>query len=114
MTAGHRGLDNLTLIVDRNRFQQGDAITNTVNLDPLADKWRAFGWAVKEIDGHNYDALLDTFEQLPVEAGKPTCIIAHTHKGKGVSFMEDKAAWHHKVPSKDELSAALKELEEAV
>lgn len=114
MTAAHRGLDNLTLIVDRNRFQQGDATANTVDLDPLADKWRAFGWAVQEVDGHDYNALLDAFEQLPVEKGKPTCIIAHTHKGKGVSFMEDKAIWHHKVPSKDELVAALKELEEAL
>lgn len=114
MTAGHRGLDNLTVIVDRNRLQQGDSTANTVELDPLAEKWNAFGWAVKEVDGHDFDVLLDTFEQGPLVAGKPTCIIAHTHKGKGVSFMEDKAAWHHKVPSKDELAKALKELENAL
>lgn len=114
MTAGHRGLDNLTVIVDRNRLQQGDATARTVDLDPLADKWRAFGWAVKEVDGHAYGAMLDIFDQLPGEKGKPTCVIAHTHKGRGVSFMEDQAAWHHKVPSKDELAQALKELEEAV
>ncbi len=114
MTAGHRGLDNLTVIVDRNRLQQGDAVANTVRLDPLADKWRAFGWAVAEVDGHDYDALLDVFGGLPLETGKPTCIIAHTHKGKGVSFMEDKAGWHHRVPTADELQKALAELEAAV
>ncbi|MDZ4698347.1 MAG: transketolase [Rhodothermales bacterium] len=114
MTAGHRGLDNLTVIVDRNRLQQGDSTINTVDLDPLADKWRAFGWAVTEVDGHDYEALLDAFERLPLTDGKPTCIIAHTHKGKGVSFMEDKAAWHHKVPSHEQLRAAMQELEDAV
>ncbi len=111
MTAGHRGLDNLTLIVDRNQLQQGDAIDNTVRIDPLADKFRAFGWSVAEVAGHDYSALLDLFKAQPNEAGKPSCIIAHTHKGKGVSFMEDRAEWHHKVPSKDELERALQELE---
>ncbi len=114
MTAGHRGLDNLAVIIDRNRFQQGDATENTVGLDPLSDKWRAFGWVVEEVNGHDYEALLDVCVQLPIKKGKPTCIVAHTQKGKGVSFMENKAAWHHKVPSMDELTAALIELEEAL
>lgn len=113
MTAGHRGLDNLTVIVDRNRLQQGDAIDNTVRLDPLADKFTAFGWSVVEVDGHDVAALMETFDRLPAEKGKPTFVIAHTHKGKGVSFMEDQAHWHHKVPSEDELARALKELEAA-
>jgi transketolase len=113
MTAGHRGLDNLAVIVDRNRLQQGDSTANTVDLDPLADKWRAFGWAVHEVDGHDIGALLDTFERLPLEPGKPSCVIAHTRKGKGVSFMEDKAAWHHKVPSREQMLAAMNELENA-
>ena len=110
MTAGHRGLDNLTVIVDRNRFQQGDATESTVRLDPLADRWRAFGWAVTEVDGHDHAALLDLFHRLPLEQGKPSCIIAHTVKGKGVSFMEDRVEWHHKVPSRDQLARALEEL----
>jgi transketolase len=112
MTAGHRGLDRLTVVVDRNRFQQGDATENTVTLDPLADRWRAFGWAVAEVDGHDHAALLDLFGRLPLEPGKPTCVIAHTVKGKGVSFMENRAEWHHKVPSREQLALALRELEE--
>ena len=110
MLAGHRGLDRLTVIVDRNRFQQGDATERTVRLDPLADRWRAFGWAVAEVDGHDHAALLDLFGRLPLESGKPTCVIAHTVKGKGVSFMEDRAEWHHKVPTRDQLASALEEL----
>jgi transketolase len=112
MAAAHYELDNLTVIVDRNQLQQGDRTENTVKLEPLADKWRAFGWAVAEVDGHDYNALLDTFERLPLTAGKPTCVIAHTHKGKGVSFIEDQVGWHHRVPTAEELNAALQELSE--
>jgi transketolase len=111
MTAAHYGLDNLTLIVDRNRIQQGAPTEETVRLEPLADRFRAFGWAVEEVDGHNQDALLDVFGRVPFVAGKPNCVIAHTHKGNPVSFMLDRAEWHHKVPSDDQLAAALKELE---
>jgi transketolase len=113
MAAAHYELDNLTVIVDRNRLQQGDRTENTVRLEPLADKWRAFGWAVAEVDGHEYDALLDAFERLPLSPGKPTCLIAHTRKGKGVSFMEDQVGWHHRVPTAEELALALRELSEA-
>ncbi len=112
MSAAHYKLDNLTVIVDRNRLQQGDWTEQTMHLEPLADKWRAFGWSVTEVDGHNIGKLLDTFSQLPFAAGKPNCIIAHTHKGQGVSLMRDKAAWHHKVPNAEELAIALKELDE--
>jgi transketolase len=112
MSAAHYKLDNLTVIVDRNRLQQGDWTEQTMHLEPLADKWRAFGWSVSEVDGHNIGQLLDTFDRIPVEAGKPNCVIAHTHKGQGVSLMRDKAAWHHKVPNADDLAQALKELEE--
>jgi len=112
MSAAHYKLDNLTVIVDRNRLQQGDWTEQTMHLEPLADKWRAFGWSVLEVDGHSMLQLLQTFSRLQVEAGKPNCIIAHTHKGQGVSFMRDRAAWHHKVPSAEELAKALKELEE--
>ena len=113
MAAAHYRLDNLTLIVDRNRLQQGDATELTMRLEPLADKWRAFGWAVAEVDGHDIAQLLATFSAVPLAAGQPTCIIAHTHKGQGVSFMRDQAAWHHRVPDASELAAALAELEEA-
>ncbi len=112
MSAAHYKLDNLTVIVDRNRLQQGAGTEETMQLEPLADKWRAFGWAVAEVDGHDIAQLLETFGRAPFEAGKPSCIIAHTHKGQGVSFMQDKAAWHHKVPNAEELATALKELEE--
>ena len=112
MAAAHYKLDNLTVIVDRNRLQQGDWTEQTMHLEPLADKWRAFGWSVTEVDGHNIGKLLDTFGQIPFAAGKPNCIIAHTHKGQGVSLMRDKAAWHHKVPNAEELAIALKELDE--
>jgi transketolase len=110
MAAAHYKLDNLTLIIDRNGLQQGDTTERTMRLDPLADKWRAFGWAVREVDGHDHAALLDTFAALPLAAGQPSCIIAHTHKGQGVSFMRDRAAWHHRVPSDQEYVLAAEEL----
>lgn len=113
MTAAQYSLDNLVLIVDRNRIQQGDFTENTIKMDPLEDKWRAFGWAVDEIDGHDYGALLRRFQTLPIEPGKPTCIIAHTIKGHGVSFMENKPEWHHGVPTAEQLAAAKAELMEA-
>jgi transketolase len=112
MAAAHYGLDSLTVLVDRNRFQQGDATERTVQLDPLGDKWRAFGWAVREVDGHDHAALLATLGGLPFETGRPSCIIANTCKGKGVSFMEDRAEWHHRIPTDEQLTAALGELGE--
>ena len=114
MAGAHYQLDNLTVIVDRNRLQQGAGTEETMRLEPLADKWRAFGWSVTELDGHDYGQLLDTFARVPFEQGKPNCIIAHTHKGQGISFMQDKVAWHHKVPNAEELAMALAELEEVV
>lgn len=113
MTAAQYDLDNLVLIVDRNRIQQGDFTENTIKMDPLADKWRAFGWAVDEVDGHDYGALVQRFQTLPIDPGKPTCIIAHTIKGHGVSFMENKPEWHHGVPTAEQLAAAKAELMEA-
>jgi transketolase len=110
MSAGQFRLDTLTLIVDRNRLQQGDTTENTVTLDPLADRFRAFGWRVVEVDGHDVDSLLRTFAALPVDAGWPTAVIAHTIKGRGVSFIENRVEWHHRVPTDDELALALAEL----
>ena len=114
MAGAHYQLDNLTVIVDRNRLQQGAGTEETMRLEPLADKWRAFGWSVTELDGHDYGQLLDTFARVPFEQSTPNCIIAHTHKGQGISFMQDKVAWHHKVPNAEELAMALAELEEVV
>ena len=114
MAASQFGLDNLTVIVDRNRLQQGEETERTVALEPLAERWRAFGWAVKEIDGHDIAALVDTLRSVPFESGRPSCLIARTRKGCGVSFMEDRVEWHHRVPTAEELAAALRELGEAI
>ena len=108
MYAGHRGLANLTAVVDRNRLQQGARTEDTNTLEPLGDKWRAFGWEVMEVNGHDYAALLDAFEAPRI--GKPRMLIANTKKGKGVSFIEDRVEWHHKVPSADQMVQALEEL----
>jgi len=111
MAAGHFGLDALTVIVDRNGLQLGDATERTMALEPLADRWRAFGFGVAEVDGHDVAALVERFETLPIEPGRPSCVIAHTRKGRGVSFMEDRCEWHHRVPTDAELAQALDELE---
>lgn len=108
MCAGHRGLDNLVAIVDRNRLQQGARTEDTNRLDPLDDKWRAFGWDVVMVDGHDHAALYEAF--TTPHPGKPRCVIANTIKGKGVSFMEDRVEWHHKVPTPEQVELALKEL----
>lgn len=110
MTAQHYGLDNLVLIVDRNRIQQGDFTETTIRMEPLGARFTAFGFAVEEIDGHNHAALLYRFTHLPLERGKPTCIIANTIKGRGVSFAENKPAWHHGVPTMEQLVLAASEL----
>jgi transketolase len=111
MAAGHFGLDQLTLIVDRNRLQQGDATETTMRLDPLADRCRAFGWAVHEAAGHDHGALLRELSSVPFETGRPSCLIANTHKGHGVSFMRDGVAWHHRIPNASEYALARQELE---
>jgi len=111
MLAGHRGLDNLTLIIDRNRLQQGATVAETNTLEPLADKWRAFGWGVTEVNGHDHGALLGILRSGPVEQDKPTCIIAHTVKGNGVSFMENEVKWHHGVLNQGHFDQAMAELQ---
>jgi len=109
MAAGHRKLGNLTLIVDRNTLQQGARVADTNDLEPLPDKFRAFNWDVVEADGHDHAALLGQFAPRP-RVGKPLCVIAHTVKGKGISFMEDQVGWHHGVPTKAQWEQALNEL----
>jgi transketolase len=113
MAAAHFRLENLTVIVDRNGLQLGDTTERTIALEPLSDRWRAFGWAVAEVDGHDIAALAARLATLPLERGRPSCVIAHTHKGRGVSFMEDRAEWHHRVPTDEELAMALRELDGA-
>ncbi len=110
MTAGNRKVRNLTLIVDRNRLQQGAGTEETNGLDPLDDKYRAFGWEVVELDGHDHKALYDVLGAPVGSREKPLCVIANTVKGKGVSFMENKAKWHHGVPNGAEFEQAMREL----
>jgi transketolase len=112
MTAAHYGLDNLSVTIDRNGLQQGDRTEGTVKLEPLGEKWRAFGWSVREVDGHDHAALLAAYDAVPFEKGRPSCLLARTVKGRGVSFIQDQAGWHHRVPTKDELAKALAELVE--
>ncbi len=113
MAAAQFGLDNLTVIVDHNRLQQGARLAETNNLAPLADKFEAFGWTVREVDGHDIAALADVLDSSGIESGKPSCVIAHTNKGQGISFMQDRVEWHHKVPSREQFEQALAELEGA-
>jgi len=108
MTAGHRKLANLTAVVDRNRLQQGARTEETSALDPLDDKFRAFGWDVVMLDGHDHLALLDAF--TAPRGDRPTCVIANTTKGRGVSFMEDRVEWHHRVPTPAQIELAAAEL----
>jgi transketolase len=108
MTASHYGLDSLTAVVDRNRLQQGDRTEETKRLEPLGERWRSFGFEVRDVDGHDHAALLDAFAAST--SGLPVVVIANTIKGKGVSFMEDRTEWHHKVPDPAQVQAALQEL----
>jgi transketolase len=108
MIAGHRRLGRLTVIVDRNRLQQGQGTEETSGLDPLPEKWTAFGWDVFEADGHDHAQLLDVLGSEPGD--RPRCVIANTTKGKGVSFMENQAKWHHGVPTDAQYAQAMEEL----
>lgn len=108
MSAAHYRLDNLTAIVDRNRLQQGARTEDTNGLDPLDEKLLAFGYELRIIDGHDYVQLIDALR--PSTSGKPVGIIANTIKGRGVSFIEDRVEWHHKVPTAEQVELALEEL----
>lgn len=110
MCANQYGLDNLIAVVDRNRLQQGATTEATMDLDPLSDKARAFGFTVIEIVAHDFDQILDAFTKPPVP-GTPTLIIAHSHKAYPISFAMDKAGWHHHVPDDAEIDGILTELE---
>lgn len=110
MAGGHYRLDNLVGIVDRNRLQISGNTENVMTLESLSDKWRAFGWEVKEIDGNNIMEVVEALKAVPFKSGKPNLIISNTVKGKGVSFMENVAKWHHGVPSSEQYEQAIKEL----
>jgi transketolase len=107
--APHHKLDNLVVIIDRNKLQSIHSTEDTLGLEPFVDKWQAFGWNVIEVDGHNHEQLLNACESSVV--GKPLCIVANTTKGKGVSFMENQVLWHYRSPQGEEYDAAINELE---
>jgi len=108
--AAHAKLDNLTVIVDHNKLQAMDKLDEIVSLGSFTEKWKAFGWAVEEVDGHDIDALRVVFKRLPLEKERPNCIIAHTVKGKGISFMENVPIWHYRQPGTREMELACDEL----
>lgn len=110
MQAAHRKLDNLVAIVDLNGLQIDGKVSDVKCVCPVDEKFRSFGWNVINVDGHNFEELTTAFDEAKKCGGVPTAIIAHTHKGKGVSFMEDNAGWHGKAPSDEELAAAIEEL----
>ncbi len=111
MAAVHLSLSNLTAIIDYNKVQQSGHIHEMMGLEPLAEKWRAFGWAVHEIDGHDMGEIVDVLDALPLEADKPSLVIAHTIKGKGASFAEDTYLWHNNAVTDEVYEKALAELE---
>lgn len=110
MQAAHRKLDNLVAIVDLNGLQIDGKVSDVKCVCPVDEKFRSFGWNVISVDGHNFEELTTAFKEAKSSEDVPTAIIAHTHKGKGVSFMEDNAGWHGKAPSDEELAAAIEEL----
>ncbi|MFA9188261.1 transketolase [Flavobacterium sp. FBOR7N2.3] len=112
MFAAHYKLDNLCAILDYNKLQITAPNADVMGLEPIDQKLESFGWAVKHVDGHNLEELSNTFNNLPLVAGKPTFIIAHTTKGKGISYMENVLKWHHGVPSEEQYKLAMTELDE--
>lgn len=107
--AAHQRLGGLCAVIDYNKLQSLASPEATIRLEPFADKWRAFGWAVREVDGHDHADLKAAFAEAAAE-DRPTCVIAHTVKGRGVSFMENQVLWHYRTPAGEELAAALREL----
>jgi len=108
--APHYKLSNITVIIDYNKLQALGAVNEVLGLEPMLDKWRAFGWATREIDGHDFEQIADALTNVPFEKDRPSCIIAHTVKGKGVSFIENRFEWHYRCPDEEQLSRALAEL----
>jgi len=111
--AAHHGLSNLMALVDYNKIQSLAAVADTIRLEPFVDKWTAFGWRVVEVDGHDHDQLHAALPDDESDDGRPRCVICHTTKGKGVSFMEDSVLWHYRTPQGEEYDAAIEELKNA-
>jgi transketolase len=109
--AGHHGLDHLIAFLDYNKFQLDGAVKDVIDLEPLAHKWESFRWHVQEIDGHSIPQIIEAIAQAKAAAGKPHLVLAHTVKGKGVSFMEHNNYFHGVAPTAEEAQAALKELD---
>ncbi|MFL6198396.1 MAG: E3 binding domain-containing protein [Thermoanaerobaculia bacterium] len=109
--APHHRLDNLVAIVDYNKIQSFGTVKAVLDLEPLGEKWRAFGWGVREIDGHDLGAIEEAYASVPFVPGRPSCIVAHTIKGKGVSYMEGKLLWHYRAPRGEDLETALREID---
>ena len=114
LTAAHYKLDNLCAIIDNNKLQITGPTIEVCNTDPIDAKFESFGWAVRHVDGHDLNKLKETFDSLPFTEGKPNLIIAHTVKGKGISYMENVIKWHHGVPSEKQYEDALSELDNAM
>ena len=110
MAAAHHRLDNLCAMLDFNGLQIDGNVTDVMNPTPFDKKFEAFGWNVIEIDGHNYDEIKEAYKKAKECKGKPTLILAHTVKGKGVSFMENEAGWHGAAPNEEEKNKAIKEI----
>ena len=113
MAAAHYGLDNLVVIVDYNKLQITGPVDTVTGVTNLREKFAAFGYAVREVNGNDISELIDVFNQVPFEPGKPNLVLAHTTKGKGISFIENQVSWHHHVPSDDEFAKAMLELDAA-
>lgn len=112
--AAHHRLDNLIAIIDYNKIQSLAKVSETLELEPFVDKWTSFGWSVREIDGHNHEQLEHTFTDIPLQSDRPSVVIAHTIKGKGVSFMENTVLWHYRCARGQEFEDALRELENQI
>ncbi|WP_370651540.1 transketolase [Luteitalea sp. TBR-22] len=110
MFAAHHGLDNLVAVIDYNKLQSLTTIAETLALEPFADKLQAFGWDVRELDGHDHDTLYDALSSTPWTPGRPAVVLAHTVKGKGVSFMENRVEWHYRSPNAELLARAMAEV----
>jgi transketolase len=110
MFAGRHGLDNLCGILDYNQVQQTGKVVERLNIEPVVAKWRAFNWHVREIDGHDVGQIVDALDEAELVTGRPTLIVAHTIKGKGVSWMELDPAWHGKAPDAEKAERALAEI----
>ena len=114
LTAAHYKLDNLCAVIDKNTLQITASTAEVCNTDPVDEKFESFGWEVRHVDGHDFGALMEAFDSLPFTEGKPSLIIAHTIKGKGISFMENQLKWHHGVPAEQQFAEAIEELEQAM